>query len=238
MCLCLFPTRPKKHRHSASSFEDPRPRKKRVTYQQIQSSSSSSQARYEPLHGHGVKHRSRPVASTSNAVLRGHGVRQERQAVTLEPVNGVLRGNGIKRDPPPKTLKGNGAKRTSSRRSSERPPVREQARRPPRQRDYSARPENVADAQEAYRQYYQQYYQQHYGLPHSTGQNPLRMAEVPRTSTDGAFSPNYFSYLDVCAVRAATNQALQATIYETTKPPRSSTRRDLRRRPAYSRLRC
>ncbi|KAF2664440.1 hypothetical protein BT63DRAFT_89747 [Microthyrium microscopicum] len=224
MCLYLFPPRPKKHRPSASYFEDPRPSKRRRTYQRIPSSSSSeasSPVRYEPL--------------------RGHGLRPESRLVTAVPVSGVLRGRGTKRDPPITSLHGNGIKRTSSRRSSERPVIREpvmmstkrrsSSTRESRPSEMRTRPQYVPAVPQAFPDYYQQ-------LSQSARGHPLRHAQPSIAQTYRTRPDDYFSYLDISTVRAATNQALQATIYETTRPARTSVRRDLRRRPARNCLQC
>jgi hypothetical protein len=192
-----------------------------------------------------------------------HAFSPEVHIVTAMPtvqMNGVLRGRGAKRDPPIASLHGKGVKRATSQRSSLSVPQfchsdesmlmsyrpREVSRMSSRTREMRARER----PRTAYIPATQPLHLPPYQPRLSARGNPLRMpqsdvrtarpemTEVPairRWSTPplGSVPDDYFTYLDIATVRAATNYALRATIYEAPLPPRPTVKRDLRRRPAY-----
>ncbi|KAF2100797.1 hypothetical protein NA57DRAFT_74393 [Rhizodiscina lignyota] len=197
--MCLYIPSSRKRRYPATTHEDHRPRKRRVTYQQL-----PAHVRYEPLRGHGVK-RDPPSAPAVNA-------------------NGTLRGNGTRRDPPRQEpeLKVHFAIPVAETVAPRPAAVRQRTRHSSKSHSEHRRKERDS-RDHSHRQYRSSL---------ATAQeNPLHMAQAPMH--DYRIPASY--YLDLCAVRAATNEALQATIYEPTPPAQEY--RNLRRQPAYTRLR-
>jgi hypothetical protein len=156
--------------------------------------------------------------------LRGFGIRRDplniarEDAPSIAAAPAVLRGHGVKRD----------------------------ARR--RQADYAAPPLPVpveyAKAQSVrvrLREPSSRYREPHRAEPIVPASDSRYSRRFHPTSRDIplSFTNNYHTlesyYFDICAVRAATNRALQVTIREPTRPLPKSHR--LRRQPAYSQLR-
>jgi hypothetical protein len=102
-------------------------------------------------------------------------------------------------------------------------------------REQSAAP--VAAATPAYYAPNSSSYYYPYAHYYSTREHSLRTRQVPTIQIETYAPPSGNYYLDLCAVRTATNRALQATIAETTRPSRSSGNKQLRRRAGYTRLR-
>lgn len=217
MCL-FFPPPPAKRRYPATAFEDPRPRKRRVTYQQL-----PTHARYEPLRGHGVR-RDPPtiaVASSNNNpnILRGHGAKREPLRQTRqEPELKVHFAASVPV-----------VEHRSSRPAHVRQRPRYQATRAPVEH---RRKSSVVSQRDVLAEYQQQQYQS--SLTAATS-NPLYMAQVQQQQPMHDYRVPASYYTDLTAVRAATNEALQAAVYQ----PAANTAqyRAVRRRPAYTRLR-
>lgn len=201
--MCLFFPPPPKRRYPASALEDPRPRKRRVTYQQL-----PTHARYEPLRGHGIK-RDPPTIVVAGNALKGHGVKREPRR--QEPEIKVHFAAAV-------------------------PAVEHKSTRPThhvrqRTRHHHSTRAPAEHRRKADRDVLTDFQQYRSSLTAATS-NPLYMAQVQQPLLHDYSVPASY-YTDLTAVRAATNEALQAAVYA----PPAAQYRAVRRRPAYTRLR-
>jgi hypothetical protein len=158
--------------------------------------------------------------------LRGYGVRRDPpNSARMDPPSAattptVLRGHGVKRSAPRRQAKHAASNLSAEYTRAQAGPMR--LREPPSRYREHHRAERSVPASDG--RYSRRSRPPGRDTPLSFTRNPIYDYRMPESY-----------YLDICAVRAATNRALQATIFEPTRPLPKPHR--LRRQPAYSQLR-